>query len=110
MVFKRPPSEAGDPTIKDLIKRVIGLPGETIEDRDGQVYINGQQLKESYLPAGTGDQHPAADEGRARRQYFVHGRQPDQLEGQPLHRDDPEVAHRRAGLHPGLAPVKIRLL
>ncbi len=53
VVFKRPPSEAGDPTIKDLIKRVVGLPGETIEERDGQVYINGQQLKESYLPAGT---------------------------------------------------------
>ena len=31
VVFKRPPSEAGDPTIKDLIKRVVGLPGETIE-------------------------------------------------------------------------------
>jgi signal peptidase I len=53
VVFKRPPSEASDPTIKDLIKRVIGLPGETIEARDGQVYINGQPLKESYLPAGT---------------------------------------------------------
>jgi signal peptidase I len=32
-----------------LIKRVIGLPGETIEIRDNQVFINGQQLTESYL-------------------------------------------------------------
>jgi signal peptidase I len=31
-----------------LIKRVIGLPGETIEIRDGHVYINGQQLQESF--------------------------------------------------------------
>jgi signal peptidase I len=53
VVFKRPPSEAGDPTIKDLIKRVIGLPGETIEARGGQVYINGQPVKEPYLPPGT---------------------------------------------------------
>ncbi len=53
VVFKRPPSEANDPTIKDLIKRVVGLPGDTIEARDGQVYINGQPLKESYLPPGT---------------------------------------------------------
>ncbi|MDQ1426832.1 MAG: signal peptidase [Acidimicrobiaceae bacterium] len=53
VVFKRPPSEADDPTIKDLIKRVIGLPGDRIEGRDGVVYINGQPLKEPYLPPGT---------------------------------------------------------
>jgi signal peptidase I len=34
---------------KDFIKRVIALPGETVEFRDGQVYINGQRLDESYL-------------------------------------------------------------
>lgn len=32
-----------------LIKRVVGLPGETIEIRDGHVYINGQVLNEPYL-------------------------------------------------------------
>jgi signal peptidase I len=31
------------------IKRVIGLPGETIEIRDGIVFINGLQLQETYL-------------------------------------------------------------
>jgi len=53
VVFKRPPSEAGDPTIKDLIKRVIGLPGDTIESRDGLVYINDRLISEPYLPRGT---------------------------------------------------------
>jgi signal peptidase I len=33
---------------KDYIKRVIGLPGETIEVRDRQVYIDGRPLDEPY--------------------------------------------------------------
>lgn len=37
----------------ELIKRVIGLPGETVEGRNGAVYINGQRLEEPYLPSGT---------------------------------------------------------
>ncbi len=54
VVFKSPPSEiASDPSVKDLIKRVIGLPGDRIQAINGQVYINGKLLKEGYLPAGT---------------------------------------------------------
>lgn len=34
---------------QDLIKRVIGLPGETISIRDGQVFINGRKLEEPYI-------------------------------------------------------------
>jgi signal peptidase I len=33
-----------------LIKRVIGLPGETIELRDGQVYIDGEPIQEPWMP------------------------------------------------------------
>src|SRR6184192_3736259 len=32
----------------DIIKRVIGLPGETVDVHDGGVWINGQRLKENY--------------------------------------------------------------
>jgi signal peptidase I len=51
VVFERPPGE--DSNIKDLIKRVIGLPGETLTIEDNHVLINGKVLDEPYLPAGT---------------------------------------------------------
>ncbi len=34
---------------KSYFKRIIGLPGETIEIREGKVYINGQVLDEPYV-------------------------------------------------------------
>ncbi len=35
----------------EYIKRIIGLPGETIKIERGEVFINGQKLAEAYLPA-----------------------------------------------------------
>jgi signal peptidase I len=53
VVFETPPNaDDANGTIKDLVKRVIALPGETIEARDGVVYINGRQLEEPYLSNG----------------------------------------------------------
>jgi signal peptidase I len=34
---------------KSYVKRIIGLPGETIEVRNGHVYVDGTELKEPYL-------------------------------------------------------------
>ena len=48
VVFKRPPGEP-DPKIKDLIKRVIGLPGETLVFKDCSVFIGGKKLDEPYV-------------------------------------------------------------
>ena len=50
MVIFRPPY---DHNKSDLIKRVIGLPGETIDIRDGSVWINGRKLEESYTTGPT---------------------------------------------------------
>ncbi|WP_018130456.1 signal peptidase I [Effusibacillus pohliae] len=44
VVFQYP----ADPS-KDFIKRVIGLPGDVIEIREGKVYRNGEALQEPYL-------------------------------------------------------------
>lgn len=42
----------GQPKDKNYIKRVVGLPGDTVEGKDGKVWINGKVLAEPYLPAG----------------------------------------------------------
>jgi signal peptidase I len=41
------------PSTEDFIKRVIGLPGETVEGRNGKIYINGRELVEPYLNEDT---------------------------------------------------------
>lgn len=56
VVFDRPP--LAPPEDKQLIKRVIGLPGDVVSGHDGHVYINDKPLNEPYVnPAcrGTAD-------------------------------------------------------
>ena len=64
IVFKHPKTPD-----RDLIKRTIGLPGETIELRDKRVYVDGKPLDEPYtrhlLPAGLDD----LTEGDVRRNF-----------------------------------------
>jgi len=52
VVFERPEGEP-DEDVKDLIKRVIGLPGDQLVIKDNAVYVNGDKLEEDYLPEGT---------------------------------------------------------
>jgi signal peptidase I len=65
LVFKFP--EEPD---RDFIKRVIGLPGETLELRNQTVYINGAPLMEpyaNYLYPSAGEDDPASAD--VRRKY-----------------------------------------
>jgi signal peptidase I len=49
IVFKAPPTEhCDDGSYSDLVKRVIGLPGQTITSKGNTVYVNGKPLKERW--------------------------------------------------------------
>ena len=52
IIFKPPFA----PDTPDYVKRVIGLPGETVDVHDGAVWINGKKLQEDYT---TGPSEPA---------------------------------------------------
>lgn len=54
VVFRHPNKD------EDLIKRVIGLPGDTVQMKDGLLYINGEPVK--VEPAGTFSE-PAGPQG-----------------------------------------------
>ena len=53
VIFKYPDDEK-----VDYLKRIIGLPGETVEIASGKVYIDGELLDEPYL-----DEEPTGDFG-----------------------------------------------
>lgn len=46
VVFKAPPAAEES---EDLVKRIIGLPGENLAVQDGKVWINNQPLSETYI-------------------------------------------------------------
>jgi signal peptidase I len=95
VVFERPENEAAG-QIKDLIKRVVGLPGERIESRDGDVYIDGDLLEEPYLADGaetTGLEPQTVPEGHV----FVMGdNRGDSMDSRVFHAIDEDLIVGRA--------------
>jgi signal peptidase I len=67
---------ARQPKDKHFVKRIIGLPGETVEIKDGSVWINDERLDEPWLPKGVATYW---DEGAGKKltipedQYWVMG-------------------------------------
>jgi signal peptidase I len=70
IVFSTPPKEdCAGPPVSDLVKRVIGLPGETISVSGGRVYINGKYLSEPWLPQSEQD---VTNPGPSTARYSLH--------------------------------------
>jgi signal peptidase I len=55
IVVFRSDLESADGTMKNLIKRVIAVEGDTVEIHDGAVYVNGESLDEPYTKDGYTD-------------------------------------------------------
>jgi signal peptidase I len=71
IVFHPPKAAGGD--AKDFIKRVIGMPGDTIEFRDTHVVVNGRTLIEPYIVAPTTCQGQFCHLTLGPNQYYVMG-------------------------------------
>lgn len=63
----------GDPNgpEEDYIKRIIGLPGDTVECQPGQIFVNGQLIEEPYI--NDPNRSPCAPMTLGPDQYFVMG-------------------------------------
>jgi signal peptidase I len=83
VVFKAPPSEhCGDPSVTDLVKRIVGLPGQHISSNGNTILVNGRPLRQDWphyadlitpitpqvIPPNhyfvMGDNHPASCDSR----------------------------------------------
>lgn len=67
IIFRPPPNPLSTP----YIKRIVGLPGETVEVKSGVVYVNGKPLDEPYIKEKANYSRPA--EKIAADNYYVLG-------------------------------------
>src|ERR1700687_3300634 len=80
-VYRFEPIERGDVFVfwypldrsKSFIKRVVGLPEDTVEIRDGQVFLNSKLLPEPYIPAESADLGSPAPTRIPKSDNFLNG-------------------------------------
>jgi serine/threonine-protein kinase len=74
IVFNTPPQAAQDCGSGGVfVKRLIGLPGETWEERNGYVYINGKKLDEPYIKPDRRDPDTHGPQKIPSGHYFMMG-------------------------------------
>ncbi len=75
LVFRNPPlARLRCGASGSFIKRLVGLPGEIVSERDGYLFINGKKLAEPYIKANRRDNEPPRTWARIRAaHYFVVG-------------------------------------
>jgi signal peptidase I len=75
VVFERPPaaSNGEEGEIKDLIKRVVAVGGDTLECQDASLYVNGERIEEPYLTDGTPACNPGTEECQLAPQVIPDG-------------------------------------
>ena len=81
IVYRFEPISRGDVVVfwypldrtKSFIKRVIGLPGETVDIRQGRVYVNGERLLEPYVPPQYFDSSSSSPVHVPPGEFFVMG-------------------------------------
>ena len=74
IVFETPPeAESRCGAAGTFVKRLVGLPGDTIAERNGVVYINDKALKEPYLNGGERDDASFRAQEIPSDHYFMMG-------------------------------------
>ena len=76
IVFKTPKTAercGGSDGGSTFVKRIIGLPGERVSERDGVVFVNGRRLVEPYVDAALRGRETASWPRVTRGHYFVLG-------------------------------------
>ena len=58
---------------EDLVKRLIGLPGDVWEERGGYVYIDGRRLNEPYIKSSRRDARTITPITIPKDHYFMMG-------------------------------------
>jgi signal peptidase I len=66
IVFQFPPDKS-----KEFVKRIVGLPGDTLEMRERQMLLNGHPMAEPYVTASNDSIDPAPEDFRWQRRYLA---------------------------------------